>query len=84
MVFDEDMEICSGFHLKMFELLKTKTQSNKGVLFKVSYIVYCSTHTGWKLAVPGLLNHNMDLKKGKKFPDCDSTILEFLYIRGKT
>lgn len=47
MVFDEDMEICSGFHLKMSELLKIKAQINKGVLFRVNYIVPLTLAGTW-------------------------------------
>lgn len=37
-----------------------------------------ATHICWKMALPGLLNHNMDLKKCKKLPYCDNPILKFL------
>lgn len=47
MLFGEEMEICSGFRLKMSELLKFKTQTNKGVLSKVSYIVPLTLAGSW-------------------------------------
>lgn len=36
------------------------------------------THTDWKMALSGLLNWNMDLKKCKKLSNCDNTTLKFL------
>lgn len=47
MVFGEEMAICSGLCLKMSELLKIKTQTNKGVLFKVNNIVPLTLAGSW-------------------------------------